>query len=79
LKPSTLEYFRKDKSKTAQRLIQPLCRKCSREITAEKNEMKKQSELQQEKKIENVSEQSLFQIEDNESVESKLDRIMKYL
>ena len=41
--------------------------------------MRKQSELQQEKKIENVSEQSLFQIEDNESVESKLDRIMKYL
>lgn len=41
--------------------------------------MRRQSELQQEKKIENVSEQSLFQIEDNETVESKLDRIMKYL
>lgn len=41
--------------------------------------MKKQAELQKEKKIEKVEAKTLFDVDDNETVESKLDRIMKYL
>jgi hypothetical protein len=88
LYPSTLEYFRKDKSEEAQRLIQPLCKKCWREKDAIKREQQKLRELQIEVEDQptNFEERSLFdwkiftkESEEEETVESKVDRILAFL
>ncbi len=80
--PSTLEYFPKDTKKDAKRTIQPICRKCACQLQREYNQAyrnnKKEAEQKQvEKIIENPVQTTLF--DEEESVESKLDRIMKYL
>lgn len=82
--PSTLEYFAKDTHKDAKRTIQPICRKCACQLQREYNQTyrnnKKEQEAEQkfvEKKIESPIQATLF--DEDESVESKLDKIMKYL
>ena len=83
--PSTFEFFVKDTKKDAKRSIQPICRKCACQLQREYNQTyrnnKKEAEQQQstvvEKKVENPIQTTLF--DEDESVESKLDKIMKYL
>lgn len=79
IKPSTLDYFRKDPTPNAQRLIQPLCNECAREM--EKKFRERERERNQSKMelvqdaIKHVEEQPLIE----ESVESKIDRILSFL
>ena len=42
--PSTLEYFRKDTTKDSQRMIQPLCIKCARELEKQERARAKEKE-----------------------------------
>ena len=86
--PSTLEYFRKDKSDSAQRMIQPLCKKCWREKEAIKREQKKiiEREINEQPQIKNVEQKELFDWKmftkndfEEETVESKVDRILSFL
>lgn len=79
LKPSTLDYFRKDPTPNAQRLIQPLCNSCAREMekkvrARERERNQSKMELVQDA-IKHVEEQPLIE----ESVESKIDRILSFL
>lgn len=48
LKPSNLEYFRKDTNKNAQRMIQPLCNECAREMEREQRQYEKQRKAESE-------------------------------
>ena len=84
--PSTTEYFRKDKSDDAQRLIQPLCKKCWREKEAIKRQLLREKKMNEEKEIKNVEAHSLFEWKmftkndfAEETVESKVDRILSFL
>ena len=80
--PSTLEFFVKETHKWARRTIQPICRKCACQLQREyKQAYKERKEEQKEevapKKIESPVQTTLF--DENESVESKLDRILSFL
>ena len=63
--PSTTEYFRRDKSEDAERIIQPLCKKCGRIKDAMKRQQKKMREIEDQQEVKNVEEKSLFE---NDSV-----------
>ena len=75
LKPSNLEYFRKDSDPTAQRLIQPLCKECWCRLDKEKREIKKNEQ----KPITNIEQKDLFQSTEEETLETKVDRILSFL
>ena len=77
--PSNLEYFRKDSSKDAQRLIQPLCKTCWRELDKEQREFEKMKKIEEQKPITNVEEHSLFEDSEQETMESKIDKIFNFL
>lgn len=79
LHPSTLEFFVKETHKWARRTIQPICRKCACQLQREyKQAYKERKEWYiPMKKIENPVQATLF--DENESVESKLDRILSFL
>ena len=81
--PSTIEYFRKDKQ-NSERDIQPICRACAskkeRMHDAKVREEKRLAELEQQKPISSVEEHSLFEdVQKEETVESKVDRILAFL
>lgn len=82
--PSTLEYFRKDKS-NSERLIQPICRKCSCEKERQYNATVREEKRFEQKPIQNVEQRELFDWKiftkesDEETVESKVDRILAFL
>lgn len=76
LKPSNLEYFRKDSDPNAQRLIQPLCVECARQMEKAKR-YKKPEEI--EKPINHVEQKELFENVQEETIESKVDRILSFL
>lgn len=87
LKPSNLDYFRKDSSKTAQRLIQPLCIECARNLEKEERAFEKQKKIEAEKPINHVEQKELFdwkiftkeESESDETLESKIDKIFNFL
>ena len=60
LKPSNLEYFRKDADKDAQRLIQPLCLECARKLEKQQRQFEKENKIEAEKSITNVEQKELF-------------------
>ena len=80
LHPSTLEYFVKETHKWAKRTIQPICRKCACELQREYKQAYKERKAEQKevqtKPIE-TKQETLF--DENETVESKLDRILSFL
>ena len=80
LHPSTLEYFVKETHKWARRTIQPICRKCACELQREYKQAYKERKAEQKevqtKPIE-TKQETLF--DENETVESKLDRILSFL
>ena len=59
-KPSNLEYFRKDTTKDSQRMIQPLCIKCARELEKQQRQFEKEKKIEAEKPITNVEQKELF-------------------
>lgn len=82
-KPSNLKYFRKDSDPNAQRLIQPLCVECARQMEKAKR-YKKPEEI--EKPINHVEQKELFdwkvfkkEESEEETIESKVDRILSFL
>ena len=79
--PSTIEYFRKDKQ-NSERDIQPICRACAskkeRMHDAEVREQKRLAQIEEQKPIWNVEAHSLFE-NTEETVESKVDRILAFL
>lgn len=76
IKPSTIDYFRKDPTPNAQRLIQPLCNECAREMEKKVRAREREKSLIRElETIKHVEEQPLIE----ESVESKIDRILSFL
>ena len=84
LKPSNLEYFRKDTTNDAQRLIQPLCIECARKSERAQREIKRIEEDQ--KPISNVEQKELFDWKiftkedvQKETLESKIDKIFNFL
>lgn len=77
LKPSNLEFFRKDADKNAPRLIQPLCIKCAREMEKQQRQYEKEKKIESEKPITKVEAKSLF--DEKDSTETKLDKILSYL
>ena len=84
LKPSNLEYFRKDTTNDAQRLIQPLCNECARKSERAQREIKRIEEDQ--KPISNVEQKELFDWKiftkedvQKETLESKIDKIFNFL
>lgn len=87
LKPSNLEYFRKDSDPHAQRLILPLCKECWREIDKQKRDSEKMKKIHAEKPINYVEQKELFdwkvftkeESESNDTLESKVDRILSFL
>ena len=79
LKPSNLEYFRKDPDKDAQRLIQPICRECAKKIEREQREIEKTQKIESEKPINHVEQKELFENVQEETIESKVDRILSFL
>ena len=86
-KPSNLEYFRKDPDKNAQRLIQPICRECAKKLEREQREYEKIQKIESEKPINHVEQKELFdwkvftkeESESNDTLESKVDRILSFL
>ena len=86
-KPSNLEYFRKDPDKNAQRLIQPICRECAKKLEREQREYEKIQKIESEKPINHVEQKELFdwkvftkeEPESNDTLESKVDRILSFL
>ena len=76
--PSTLEYFRKDSDPQAKRIIQPLCNECARKIEKQKREIEKIKKIEEQKPL-NVEEQPLFEEEQEETMESKIDKIFNFL
>lgn len=88
LKPSSLEFFRKDADKDAQRLIQPLCIKCARKMEKESRENQKMftAEVEDQKPISNIEQKELFDWKiftkedvQKETLESKIDKIFNFL
>jgi hypothetical protein len=75
LYPSTTEYFVIDWHQWAERRIQPFCRKCSQDYQKQLLIQKKAE--QNKPKPADVHAESLF--EEEESVESKVDRILAFL
>jgi len=82
-KPSNLKYFRKDSDPNAQRLIQPLCLECARQM----EKAKRYKKVEAEKPITNVEQKELFdwkvftkkESESNETLESKINKIFNFL
>lgn len=82
-KPSNLKYFRKDSDLNAQRLIQPLCLECARQI----EKAKRYKKVEAEKPITNVEQKELFdwkvftkeESESNDTLESKINKIFNFL
>ena len=87
LKPSSLEFFRKDTTKDSQRMIQPLCIKCARELEKQQRQFEKEKKIEAEKPITNVEQKELFdwkiftkeESESNETLESKINKIFNFL
>jgi len=78
-KPSNLEYFRKDPDKNAQRLIQPICRECAKKLEREQREYEKIQKIESEKPINHVEQKDLFADTKEDSLESKVDKILSFL
>lgn len=82
-KPSNLKYFRKDSDPNAQRLIQPLCLECARQM----EKAKRYKKVEAEKPITNVGQKELFdwkvftkkESESNDTLESKINKIFNFL
>ncbi len=82
-KPSNLKYFRKDSDPNAQRLIQPLCLECARQM----EKAKRYKKVEAEKPITNVEQKELFdwkvftkkESESNDTLESKINKIFNFL
>lgn len=79
LKPSNLEYFRKDSDPNAKRLIQPLCKECWCELDKQKREFEKAKKIESKKSINHVEQKELFENVQEETIESKVDRILSFL
>ena len=76
--PSTLEFFIKESHKWEKRTIQPLCRRCNREIWKWYRELYK-SRKSEHAEINPAEAKQTELFDENESVESKLDRILSFL
>lgn len=82
-KPSNLKYFRKDSDPNAQRLIQPLCLECARQM----EKAKRYKKVEEEKPINHVEQKELFdwkvftkkESESNDTLESKINKIFNFL
>lgn len=84
LKPSNLEYFRKASNQDSERLIQPLCIECAREMEKEQRKFEKEKRMEAEKPITNVEQKELFdwkvftKEDSNETLEYKINKIFNF-
>lgn len=80
-KPSTQEYFKREADPNRDRDIRPICKHCVNEQLKDRlkrDKEKKEMESMKQISKETVHTNPLFE-EDNETVESKLDRLLTYL
>lgn len=69
-KPSDLKYFMKDTHEWKRREIQPLCRECHRKLKAERK-IKEQQTIK-------VEAPHLFEETQEETIETKLDKVIAF-